>query len=353
MNSDDKMQFKICERDIGESNKVFIVAELSANHNQDFELAAKTIEAAKKSGADAVKIQTYTPDTMTLNCDNEYFQIDSGTIWDGKTLYQLYQEAQTPWEWQPRLKEIAEDLDIIFFSTPFDYTAVDFLESMNVPAYKIASFEITDLPLIEYVASKGKPIIISTGIANVSDISDAIKACRNVGNNQIALLKCSSSYPAPPEDLNLKSIQYMIKEFNTVVGFSDHTLGINSAIVAVALGAEIIEKHLILDKNLSSLDSEFSCEPAEFNKLVKSVRNVEKSIGTFEYQFTPEMEKNREFGRSLFAIKDIKKGDILSEHNIKSIRPGYGIHPKYLKDIIGKNALKDIKKGTPLNWDLF
>lgn len=346
------MKFRIENKIIGKDHPVFIVAELSGNHNQKFDTAMETIKAIKKSGADAVKFQTYTPDTITIDCDNEYFQIKQGTLWDGKTLYQLYREAYTPWEWQPKLKEIAEDLGLTCFSTPFDKTAVDFLENMNVPAYKVASFEITDIPLIEYIASKGKPIIISTGIATLHDIEEAVNACRRIDNNQIALLKCTSAYPTPLEDVNLRTIPDLAERFKMVVGLSDHALGISVPIAAVALGAKIIEKHFILDRKLGGPDAAFSLEPEEFKALVKAVREVEKALGEVSYELTEKVKKSREFARSLFVIKDIKAGELFTEENIKSIRPGYGLHPKYMKDIIGTKARKDIKKGTPLKRDL-
>ena len=306
----------------------------------------------KESGADAVKLQTYTPDTITINCDNEYFQIKQGTLWDGKTFYQLYKEAYTPWEWHYELKELADKLGLIFFSTPFDKTAVDFLEELKVPAYKIASFEITDIPLIEYTASKGKPVIISTGIATLCDIQEAVEACKRAGNNQIILLKCTSAYPAPLEEANLRTIPNMAETFNCIVGLSDHTLGISVPIASVALGAKVIEKHFILSKNIDSPDKEFSLTPEEFKQMVKAIRDVEKALGKVSYELTEKTKKSRSFARSLFVVKDIKAGEILTEENVKSIRPGYGLHPKYLKDVLGKKARKDIKKGTPLNWEL-
>jgi len=346
------MEIKINNRVIDESSPVFIVAELSANHKQDYNLAVKTIKAVKESGADAIKLQTYTPDTMTIDCENNYFKINQGTIWDGKTFYELYKEAYTPWEWQPELKRVAEDLGLVCFSTPFDKTAVDFLEKMDVSCYKIASFEITDIPLIEYVASKGKPVIISTGIANLSDIKEAINACKNMGNNNIILLKCTSSYPAPYEEINLKTIPDMAKRFKCLVGLSDHTLGISTPIAAVAMGARIIEKHFILDRKLGGPDAVFSLEPDEFKQMVKAVREVEKSLGKSSYELTERTKKSREFARSLFVIEDIKEGKLLTENNIRSIRPGYGLHPKYLKNVLGKKAKTDIKKGTPLSFEL-
>jgi len=343
---------QISSRKIGQNESTFIIAELSANHLQNFNLAVDTIKAMKESGADAVKLQTYTPDTITIDSDNEYFQIGQGTLWDGKTLYQLYQEAYTPWEWQPKLKKIAEELGLICFSSPFDNTAVDFLEGMNVPAYKVASFEITDIPLIEYIASKGKPVIISTGIATLADIEEAVHACRRMGNDQIALLKCTSAYPAPLEESNLRTIPNLADTFNTVVGLSDHTLGISAPIASVALGAKIIEKHFILDRKMGGPDAAFSMEPDEFRSMVEAVREVEKALGTVNYDLTEKTKKSREFSRSLFVAKDIKAGETFTEKNIRSIRPGFGIHPRYFNKIIGKKAINEIKKGTPLNWDL-
>jgi len=346
-------ELKIGDKIISEKDPVFIIAELSANHNQDFDIAIKTIESIKEAGADAVKLQTYTPDTITIDCDNEYFQIKQGTIWDGKTLYRLYKEAYTPWEWQPRLKEYAQKLGLICFSSPFDKSAVDLLEKMNSPAYKIASYEITDIPLIEYVASKQKPVIISTGIATLSDIEEAMAACRKVGNEQIILLKCTSSYPAPVEEANVKTIPNIKETFNVHVGLSDHTLGNTVALAAVSLGAKLVEKHFILDRKLGGPDSSFSMEPEEFKQMVDSVRNVEKALGTINYELTPKVEKGRIFARSLFIVKDVTAGEIITEENVKSIRPGYGLHPKYYNDILGKKFRKDFKKGTPLKWGQF
>ena len=345
------MVFKIDGNEIGEGKATFIIAELSANHMNDFNIASKTIEAMAWAGADAVKFQTFTPDTITLNCDNEYFQIKQGTIWDGQVLYDLYEKAYTPWEWQPKLKKIAEDLGLVVFSSPFDKTSVDFLEDMDVPAYKIASFEITDIPLIEYVASKGKPVIISTGIASLEDIELAIETCLNAGNNQIALLKCTSSYPSPLDEINLKTIPDMIEKFGCVIGLSDHTLGGEVSAAAVALGANIIEKHFILDRTMGGPDSEFSMEPEEFKQMVDSIRNIEKALGKVSYDLSDKMKSNREFSRSLFVVEDIKKDETITESNVKSIRPGFGLHPKYLNEIIGKKVKKDLKKGTPFKLE--
>jgi pseudaminic acid synthase len=345
------MKIEIKNKSIGRNESVFIIAELSANHRGNFDLAVKTIKAMKEAGADAVKLQTYTADTITLDCDNKYFQIKQGTIWDGITLYKLYQTAYTPWEWQPKLKKIAEEEGLIFFSTPFDHTAVDFLEEMNVPAYKIASFEINDIPLIEYIAAKGKPMIISTGIATLADIEEAVAACKRKGNTQIALLHCVSSYPAPVEKSNLLTMPNMKETFKTVVGLSDHSMGSTVAITAVALGAKIIEKHFILDSNLGGPDASFSMEPAEFKFMVKSIREAEKALGEINYELTEAKKDNREiFSRSLFVVKDVKGGEIFTKENVRSIRPGYGLHTRYLKDILGKKAKKNIEKGTPLTW---
>ena len=346
------MSFKICDFDFDKPGKTFIIAELSANHNQNFDIALKTIKSAKEAGADAVKIQTYTADTITLDSDKEYFKIKGDNLWKGKTLHELYQEAFTPWDWQPKLKKMADDLGIILFSSPFDFTAVDFLEKMDVPAYKIASFEITDIPLIKYIALKKKPIIISTGIAELQDIELAVQTCKAEGNNQIALLKCTSSYPAPFEDINLLTIPDMQKRFNTVVGLSDHTLGISVPIAAVSLGARIIEKHFILDKSIGGPDAAFSIEPNEFKQMINSIREVEKSLGRVTYEINEKVKSSRVFARSLFVVKNIKKGEAFTTTNIKSIRPSNGMHPKHYEEILSKKAKANIEKGTPLNWDL-
>jgi pseudaminic acid synthase len=329
---------------------IFIIAELSANHLQKYEVAVETIKCIGRSGADAVKFQTYTPDTMTIDCDNDYFNIKQGSIWDNQTFYNLYKKAYTPWEWQPKLKKIAEEEGLICFSSPFDKTAVDFLENMNVPAYKVASFEITDIPLIEYIAKKNKPVIMATGIATLSDIELAVNACKNAGNEQIALLKCTSAYPAPFEEMNLNTIPNLKDTFKTVVGLSDHSLGSHVPVASVALGAKIIEKHFILDRNMGGPDALFSMEPAEFSSMVKSVREVEKALGDVNYDLSEKIKKSREFSRSLFVVEDINEGDCFTDKNIRSIRPGFGLHPKYYNEILGKKAKMGIKKGTPLNW---
>jgi pseudaminic acid synthase len=344
-------EFKIGNTKIGGDSPAFIIAELSANHGHSFEIAKKAIKAMKESGADAVKLQTYTADTITIDSNNDYFKIKQGTIWDGKNLYKLYKEAYTPWDWQPKLKKIAEELGMVCFSSPFDRTAVDFLEEMNVPAYKVASFEITDIPLIEYMAAKNKPIIISTGIAKLEDIKEAIDACKRMGNKQIALLKCTSAYPAPFEEMNLKTIPDMAEKFGIVVGLSDHSMGIEMPIAAVSLGANIIEKHFILDKKIGGADASFSLEPKEFKAMVDAVRNTEKALGKVIYELSEKSKKSREFSRSLFVVKDMKKGEVFTDENVRSVRPGFGLAPKYLKDIIGKKAAIDIRKGMPLSAD--
>ena len=345
-------KLKIKSKIIGNSHPALIIAELSANHLHKFDLAVKSIKAMKDAGADAVKVQTYTADTMTINAKNKYFKISQGTIWDGKYLYDLYKEAYTPWEWQPKLKKYTESLGLIFFSSPFDRTAVDFLEKMDVPAYKIASFEITDIPLIEYVASKKKPVIISTGIATLSDIKEAVAACKRKGNDKIALLKCTSAYPTLAEEMNLLTIPDMIKRFRTIVGLSDHSMDIAAPVSSVALGARIIEKHFILDRKLGGPDAKFSLEPKEFKAMVDQIRITEKALGHATYELTPKARKSREHSRSLFVVEDIEKGEALTEKNIRSIRPGFGMHPTYLPEVMGKRAKKDLKRGTPLEWAL-
>ena len=347
------MEIKIGAKKIGGDNPVFIIGELSANHNQDFNLATKTIRALKKSGADAVKIQTYTADTLTINSDQKYFKIKQGTIWDNTTLYKLYQKAYTPWEWQPKLKKIAEDLGLTFFSSPFDNSAVDFLHKLKVPAYKIASFEITDHGLIEYAAKKKKPMIISTGIATQEDISEALRVCHDAGNDQVALLKCTSAYPAPSDEMNLRTIPDMQKRFKTVVGLSDHSEGSAAAIAAVALGAKIIEKHFILDRKMGGPDSKFSIQPQEFLQMVKQIRITEQALGKVTYKLSDQAKKSRELSRSLFVVEDIKKGELITKKNVRSIRPGFGLHPKFLKTVLGETAKKDVKRGTPLKKEMF
>ena len=329
-------------------NRVYIIAEMSANHCGDKELAKKIIKKAKEIGADAVKLQTYTADTITIDCDSDIFQTDSGGLWAGQTMYQLYQKAYTPWEWQAELKQYADELEIDLFSTPFDYSAVDFLESINVPMYKIASFEAIDYPLIRYTAKLGKPMIISVGISSLDEIQEAIDACKEVGNNDITILKCTSEYPAKIDDLNLITIKDMIKRFGpqgVKIGLSDHSMSIVPPITAVALGATVIEKHLTLDRSLGGEDSGFSLNAEEFEEMIKAVRETEKALGKVDYSVS---EKKRKYARSLFAVKDIKKGEVFTPQNVRSIRPGCGLHPKYYDNILGKKALHDIKFGEPL-----
>lgn len=330
------------------TSKTFIVAELSANHNNDFDLAVKTIQAMAESGADAVKLQTYKPESLTLNLNTGFFAPRTEGLWKGYTPWDLYSETAMPYEWQPKLKAIAEELGLVFFSSPFDKEGVDFLESIGNPIYKIASPEITDIPLIEYAASKGKPIIISTGLAEIEDIELALETCRKVGNHQISLLKCTSQYPATIEQANLKTIPDMKKRFGVEIGVSDHTMGSMVPIVAVSLGATIVEKHFILDRKLGGPDSVFSMEPHEFKEMVNSVRKAESSLGIIDYSVS-EKDKNRR--RSLFVVKDIQAGETFTDDNVKSIRPGFGIHPKSLKRIVRKTSQFDIKKGTPLLYN--
>lgn len=343
--------FKIGDFEVG-GDKTFIIAELSANHNGSLDIAIETIQAAKKAGADCIKLQTYKPETITLNSNKEDFQI-KGTLWEGKRLYELYQEAYTPWEWHERLFQEAKNLNMECFSSPFDFSAVDFLENLNVPAYKIASFEITDIPLIEYTAKKGKPIIISTGIAKKEDIELAVKTCRDSGNNQIALLKCTSSYPAPIEDANLKTMSAFSKDFEVITGLSDHTLGNIVPITSVALGGKIVEKHFILNKNLGGPDAEFSLDPIEFKSMVTDIRKTETSLGSESYLFTEKMKKGRYFARSLYFSAPINKGEIIKDIHIKSVRPGYGLHPKHLPDILGKKAIKNFNIGDRVELNSF
>lgn len=327
------------------NHKTFIIAELSANHGHDIEIAKETIRAAKRAGADAIKLQTYTAETITIDCDKPDFVI-KGTIWEGSKLYDLYKEAYTPWEWHAELFETAKEEGLICFSSPFDKTAVDFLEQLNVPAYKIASFEITDIPLIAYAASKGKPMIISTGIADDKDIQLAVDTCRKAGNNDIILLKTSSQYPAKIEDANLSMIPDLAKRFGVIAGLSDHTTGELVPIIATSLGAKVIEKHFILDKSIGGPDASFSLDEKEFKAMVDAVRNTEKAIGKVDYALTEKAKASRNFSRSLYVVKDIKKGEVITEENVRSIRPAYGLHPKHLKDILGKKVNKDLEKGT-------
>ena len=327
------------------SGKTFIIAELSANHNQDFDLAVKTIEAIAEAGADAVQIQTYKPESLVLNMDNEYFGTIQSGLWKGLRRYDLYKMAATPYEWHPKLQQIAQNLGLVFFSSPFDFEGVDLLVSMHVPIYKIASFEINDIPLIKYVAKQGKPVIMSTGCANIDDINLAIEACKEMGNEQITLLKCTSEYPASYDRANLLTIPDMKKRFGLPVGVSDHTLGSVVPLTAVVLGAEVVEKHFILDRSLGGADSAFSMEPAEFRQMVNDIRNAEASLGQVKYEITEQERLKR---RSLYAVEDIKKGDIFTSSNVRSLRPGYGLSPFFYEKLLGKESVRNIKRGEPL-----
>jgi len=346
-----KRSFEIGNRRVGPGNPAYIVAEMSANHNGDFEQAVQILRAVKDAGADAVKIQTYTPDTLTIPCDNDCFRIQD-TIWDGRTLYDLYSEACTPWEWQPRLKEIAEEMGMDLFSTAFDPSAVDFLEEMDVPVHKVASFEIVDLPLIEKIALTGKPIIVSTGMATREEIEEAILTIRMAGNTQIALLKCTSAYPASPGEMNLRTIPDMMESFQVPTGLSDHSMGIEVPVAAVTLGACIVEKHVTLSRKIPGPDSAFSLEPGEFKVMVDAVRTAEEALGSVSYGPGKQESKSSVFRRSLFVVEDMKAGDTFTTENIRSIRPGFGLHTRYLKEVIGKAARREISRGTPLTWDL-
>lgn len=347
------MQIEIAGKTIGDRTPAFIVAELSCNHLQNYDLALRTIDAIRDAGADAVKLSTDLNDGgITIRCDKPAFRIDHGTPWDGRTLYDLYEEAFTPWEWQPKLKLHAEANGLVCFSTPTDPTAVNFLDSMGVPAYKLASFEIGDIPLIEYMAAKRKAILISTGIATLGEIADAVAACHRQGNRQVALLKAVSAYPTPLDQVNLRTIPNMRDTFGTVVGLSDHTLSISVAVAAVALGARVIEKHFILERAMGGPDAEFSIEPHEFRAMVLAIRETEQALGEITYRVSAEAEKNRLFTRSLFAVRDIAPGEPFSQDNVKSIRPGHGLSPCFLPHILGRLAARPIERGTPLTWDI-
>lgn len=341
---------KIDNFKIDEESNVFIIAELSANHNGSIDTAIETIRAAKRAGADCIKFQTYTADTITIDSNKEDFLI-KGTIWEGKNLYKLYQEAYTPWEWHEELFKVAKEEGLVCFSSPFDKTAVDFLETLNVPAYKIASFEITDIPLIEYVASKGKPVIISTGIAELEDIELALDACYRMGNKDVALLKCTSSYPAPIEEANMCMVKDLSERYNVISGLSDHTMGATVPIVATVFGAKIIEKHFILDRSIGGPDASFSMNEEEFTFMVKAVREAESAIGIVDYTLTEKQAKGKDFSRSLYIVEDIKAGEVITEKNVRSIRPGFGMHPKYYKEILGKKITIDFETGDRLKWD--
>ncbi len=345
-------RIRIGKRYVGEGEKTFVVAEVSANHLQDYGRAEAIIKAAAQAGADAVKLQTYTPDTITLDCDNDYFQITQGTIWDGTTLHKLYEEAYTPWEWQPRLMEYANGLGLECFSSPFDATAVEFMKEMDMPAYKVASFEINDIPLIRKIAGLGKPVILATGIAYLEDMERALQVCKEEGNEQVVLLKCTSAYPSPYEEMNLKVIPNMAQVFDCITGLSDHSIGTAAAVASVALGAKMVEKHLTLSRADGGPDGAFSMEPDEFKKMVDEIRIVEKALGKVTYELSEKQKRSREDGRSLFVVKNMKEGEIFTEENVRSIRPAFGLHTMYLDEIMGKRARTDISKGTPLDWKL-
>ena len=342
---------KIGTHEVGKNNPTYIIAEMSANHAGDINRAKEIIHAAKEAGADCIKIQTYTPDTLTIDCDNKYFHIENGT-WNGENLYQLYQKAYTPWDWQKELSDEAKICGIDFFSTPFDNTAVDFLEQIGIEFYKIASFELVDIPLIEYVASKGKPIIMSTGMATLAEIDEAVSAVRKFGSDNLILLRCASAYPAITDQMNLMTMKNMGDTFDVPYGLSDHSMGSVGAITAVALGASVIEKHFCIDRSIENPDSSFSMNPKEFKQMVCDIRQAEKAIGIIKYGPSEQEKENLQFRRSIFCIKDIKKGEQLTDENIGIIRPGYGLKPKYYSEVIGQVALQDIKRGTPIQFNL-
>jgi N-acetylneuraminate synthase len=336
-------------RTIGQGHPTYIIAEMSANHGHAFDRAVAIVQAAKEAGADAIKLQTYTPDTLTIDCNNDYFQV-KGTLWNGRTLYDLYGEAYTPWEWQPKLKEIANNLGMDLFSTPFDASSVDFLEAMDVPVYKVASFENVDLPLLRRIAQTGRPVIMSTGMATLGEIEEAVETLRAAGTSELALLKCTSAYPSPPEAINLRTIPHLAQAFQTPVGLSDHTLGTAVPVAAVALGACIIEKHFCLSRNEPGPDSAFSLEPHEFQQMVASVRSAELALGHVHYGIEAREQVSRVFRRSLFVVEDVTAGELLTAANVRSIRPGHGLHTRYLDTVLGQRAACDIARGTPLAW---
>ncbi len=343
---------QIGKRSVGSGQPTYVIAEMSANHGQSFEKAVEIVHAAKDAGADAVKLQTYTPDTITIASDREEFRIGGGTLWDGRSLHDLYGEAFTPWEWQPRLKKVAEQLGMDLFSSAFDPTAVDFLEQMDVPAHKVASFELVDIPLIQKMARTAKALIMSTGMATVEEIEEALQAARSAGATQIALLKCTSAYPAAPEEMNLRSIPEMARRFAVPVGLSDHTMGIAAPVAAVALGACIIEKHLTLSRSAPGPDSAFSLEPNEFKAMVDAVRIAEKALGHVNFGVSAKEAASRIFRRSLFVVQDVKQGEAFTAENVRSIRPGNGLHTRHFAEVMGKRATREIKRGTPLSWEL-
>lgn len=345
-------EMRIGKHIISESSPTFVVAEMSANHNMDFDRAVAILQAAKDAGADAVKIQTYTADTITLDCEDPCFQITQGTLWDGTTLHKLYQSAYTPWEWQPRLKALAEEMGLEFFSSPFDFSSVDFLEEMGVEAYKVASFEINDIPLLRKMARTGKPVMIATGIAHLADIELALQTCREEGNEKVVLLKCTSSYPAPYEDINLRTIPAMRDTFDCIAGLSDHSMGSAVPGAAVALGAKVVEKHLTLRRADGGADAAFSMEPAEFKEMVENIRKIELALGKVTYDLTPKQAREREHSRSLFVARDMRAGEVFTPENLRSVRPANGLHTMYYEELLGKKIMRDAKLGTPMSWDL-
>jgi len=344
-------EIKIGSRSLGVGHPAYVVAEVSANHHQDFEQAIKIIRAAKEAGVDAVKLQTYTPDTITIASNRPEFRVE-GTVWNGQNLYELYGEAYTPWEWQPRLKHVANDLGLDLFSSPFDATAVDFLEQMGVPAHKLASFELVDLPLIQKMARTGKPLIMSTGMATVDEVEEAVETARRAGASQLALLKCTSAYPARAEEMNLRTIPELARRFSVPVGLSDHTLGVAVPVAAAALGACIIEKHITLSRSDGGPDSAFSLEPHEFKAMIDAVRVAEKALGEVHFGVSEKEAASRVFRRSLFVVKEVKCGDAFTSENVRSIRPGHGLHTRHLEEVLGRRATRDIERGTPLSWEL-
>jgi pseudaminic acid synthase len=343
---------RIGRRLVGADQPVYVVAEMSGNHQQRYDRAVKIVRAAKDAGADAIKLQTYTADTITISSDKEWFRIKQGTIWEGKNLHRLYQESYTPWEWQPRLMRLAAEVGLQCFSSPFDATAVEFLQTLQIPAYKVASFELVDLGLLRKIAATGKPVLVSTGMCSLDEIAEAVNTLRNGGAKQIALLKCTSAYPAPPEEMNLATISALRKKFSVPVGLSDHTMGIAVPVVAVALGACIVEKHLCLSRSDPGPDSAFSLEPGEFRRMVDAIRVAERAVGKVHFGLTPKEEAGWVFRRSLFVVRNIKAGEKLSSDNVRSIRPGYGLHTRHYEEVMGLEAAKDIERGTPLSWDL-
>jgi len=338
-------------RRIGQANPCYIIAELSANHGNDYDLAVQTIQAMKEAGADAVKVQTYTAETITLNCDRDPFVVHGGTLWDGRTLYELYKEASLPWEWQPKLQKIAQDLGMDFFSSPFDSTAVDFLETLNVPIHKVASFELVDIPLLRKIASTRKPIIMSIGMAALEEVEEAMTTLRKANSGPIVMLKCTSAYPADPTEMNLRTMLDMAQRFDVPVGLSDHTMGHTVPVAAVALGACVIEKHFVLSRSQPGPDSSFSMEPQEFREMVAAIRIVEQALGKVSYEPSPKDLKMRAFRRSLFIAADILAGETFTEKNLRCVRPANGLHSRHLQELIGKKAATNLELGTPLQWE--